>query len=364
MIHWATASLLGNEKKYVLDAISSTWISGGPYVDRLEKDLRAYCGSPNVLVSSNGTTAIHLAYLAANLQPGDEVILPGFGYMAAANVALHMHLRPIFCEVDPKTWCMRAQDVEKVLTPKTKAIVPIHTYGNVCEMKPILKLAQKLKLAVIEDAAEAFGSTYEGKRAGTLSSLGTYSFHATKTISTGEGGAVTTDREDFAQTIRLMRSHGVGATRYLHQVAGHNFRMTNMQAALGCAQLEQVQLIAAKRRELWCWYKDVLSMIPGVTLQHFEENVDAIVWAVAVVLDPKIFSRGRDNVMCKMSEEGIETRPGFYSANSMQHLYGSQQLVTCDYLARNIISLPSSPVFNKSQIESICESLAQCHSSS
>ncbi len=362
MIHWATASLLGNEQRYVLDAIASTWISGGPYVDRFEKDLRIYCDSPNVLVSSNGTTAIHLAYLAAQLKPGDEVILPGFGYMAAANVALHMHLKPVFCEVDPRTWCMRAEDVEKVMTPKSKAIVPIHTYGNVCDMRPIITLANKCGIVVIEDAAEAFGSVYEGKKAGTLANLGTYSFHATKTISTGEGGAIATDREDFAETIRLMRSHGVGKTRYLHKVAGHNFRLTNMQAALGCAQLERIEQVEAKRRELWGWYRDALNQIRGVTLQHFEDTVDAVVWAIAVVLDPKVFSQGRDGVIQKMSEDGIETRPGFYSANAMAHLYGRQQLVTSDFLARNIISLPSSPVFSKEQVESICHSLAKCQS--
>lgn len=359
MINWASVSLWGNEKKYVLDAIESTWISGGPYVDRLEVDLAEFCQSPHMIATSNGTTAIHLAYLAAGLKPGDEVIVPGFGYMAAANVALHMHLKPVFCEVDPATWCMRAFDIERVVTPKTKAIVPIHTYGNVCDMQPILDLANTLGIQVIEDAAEAIGSKYQSKMAGTIAPLGTYSFHATKTISTGEGGAVATQRHDLALSMKLLRSHGVGATRYLHQVAGHNFRMTNMQAALGCAQLEKVAQIEEKRRELYQYYTSALTQLPGIKLQHFEADVEALVWAVAVLIDPKVYPQGRDQLMIEMHARGIETRPGFYSASSMTHLYGYQNLPVCDHLAAHIVSLPSSPVLSKAQIAMICETLGR-----
>lgn len=359
-IPWASPHYWGNEQQYVLKALQSSWISGGEYVERLEEDFARFCRVPYAIAASNGTTALHMAYLALDIGPGDEVILPGFGFMAAANVALHMGAKPVFAEVSADSWCMTAQDVERCITPKTKAIVPIHTYGNVCDMTPIMELADSKNLLVIEDAAEAIGSKYLGRMAGTIAPVGIYSFHATKTITTGEGGAAVTNSVELRDRMRLFRSHGMSAKRYWHEVAGHNFRLTNMQAAIGCAQLEQINAITQERDRVYKTYKKLLGNVDGVILQKYSEQVDPVVWAIAIALDMFAFPQGRDAVIDQLKQMGIETRPGFYSANTMPHLYGEAQLPVCEHLSQQVISLPSSPTLTVEEIEYVCASLKSC----
>jgi perosamine synthetase len=356
-IPWAAPRLWGKERELVLDAIESTWISGGSYVDQLELDFATYCGVANMVSSSNGTTALHLALLACKLSPGDEVVVPGFGFMAAANVAIHLGLRPVFSEVDPNTWCMGVEHMQPLISPKTKVIIPIHTYGNMCDMDPILEFSKQNGLIVIEDAAEAIGSSYKGRKAGSIADMGTFSFHATKTITTGEGGAVATSCAKLANDMRKMRSHGMGATRYLHEVAGHNFRLTNFQAAMGVAQLSCIKEIEKHRREIYNEYAKRLEEIPGVKLQSVTDSSNPLIWAVAVSLGNEYFPQGRDSIMDSMLEAGIETRPGFYSASAMPHIYGEQHLPICDSVASSVISLPSSPPLTIEQIDRICGSL-------
>ncbi len=357
LIPWASTHYWGQEQDYVLDALKSTWISGGNYVEKLEKEFAKFCNSKHAVTSSNGTTAIHLAYLAIDIKPGDEIIVPGFGFMAAANVALNMGAKPVFCEVDSDTWCMTAKHIESCITSKTKAIVPIHTYGNVCDMDGILDIAGQYSIPVIEDAAEAIGSEYKGKIAGTLGMLGTYSFHATKTITTGEGGAVVTNSIELNEKMKLYRSHGMSTRRYWHDVAGHNFRLTNMQAALGCGQLEQIEKIRFERNRVYQSYKKLLNDFDGITMQKFETNVNPLVWAIGVRIDLDVFTLGRDSLIQKLLEHGIETRPGFYSANLMTHIYGDSSLPVCQNLSEHIISLPSSPTVTDEEIDYICERL-------
>lgn len=353
-ISWASPHYWGNEQQYVLDALQSSWISGGPYVERLEEDFARYCDSPYAVSASNGTAALHMAYLAVGLMPGDEVIVPGFGFMAAANVALHVGARPVFSDVNPDTWCMTVEDVERRLTSKTKAIVPIHSYGNVCEMEPIMELAERAGLMVIEDAAEAIGSRYRGQMAGTIAPMGVYSFHATKTITTGEGGAVVTRDIRMRDRMRLFRSHGMSVKRYWHEVAGHNFRLTNMQAAIGCAQLEQIDRITQERRRVYESYRRELAAVDGVRMQGFSKDVDPLVWAVAVELEEAAYPQGRDMLMEQFLQHGVETRPGFYAANAMSHLYGVSDLPTSDHLSRQVISFPSSPHVTEEEIAYVC----------
>lgn len=359
-IPWASPHYWGNEERYVVDALKSSWISGGAYVERLEEDFSRYCDVPHAVSASNGTTALHMAYLALDIRPGDEVIVPGFGFMAAANIALHVGAKPVFSEVDAASWCMTAQDVERCITSRTKAIVPIHTYGNVCDMAPIMELADRRGLHVVEDAAEAIGSKYMGRMAGTIAPLGIYSFHATKTITTGEGGAAVTSSVELRDRMRLFRSHGMATRRYWHEVAGHNFRLTNMQAAIGCAQLEQIAAITRERDRVYKTYTGLLQNVEGVTLQCYSDKVDPVVWAIAAALDVSAFPQGRDAVIEQLKQMGIETRPGFYSANTMPHIYGKMQLPVCEHLSQQVISLPSSPTLTDEEIEYVCTSLRPC----
>ena len=249
-IPWAQPILYGMEATYVAKALESTWISGGPYVEELEKRIAEFQEVPFALAVNNGTSAIHLAYLGIGLQPGDEVIVPGFGFLAAANIALHMHAKPVFAEVDPDTWCLTAETVAPCLTPRTRAIVAVHTYGNVAPMAELCELGRRHGIPVIEDVAEAFGSRYQGKPAGSFGTLACFSFQATKTITTGEGGMVLTRDADLHKAMLLYRSHGMNQRRYWHEVPGHNFRLTNFQAAMGCAQLDALETIVSQRQRM------------------------------------------------------------------------------------------------------------------
>lgn len=359
-ISWASSHFWGKEQCYVVDALQSNWISGGEYVERFEENFAKFCKIPYAITASNGTTALHMAYLALGIGPGDEVIVPGFGFMAAANVALHLGAKPVFTEVDPDSWCMTAEAIEGCITEKTKAIVPIHTYGNVCDMNSIMDLAENKQLIVIEDAAEAVGSKYLGRMAGTIAHVGTYSFHATKTITTGEGGAVVSRDAKLRDRMKLFRSHGMSSKRYWHEVAGHNFRLPNMQAAMGCAQLEQIETIIQERGRVYETYKKLLQNEEDITLQKYTEHVDPVVWAIAGAITVSAFPQGRDALMSQLLEMGIETRPGFYSANTMPHLYGDFQLPGCDDLSRRVLSFPSSPTLTEEEIEYICTSFRSC----
>jgi perosamine synthetase len=357
-IPWAKPEFFGNEIKYVTEALESTWISGGRYLNDLEKKLNAVLQKKHVLAVSNGTTAIHLAYLGLGLKPGDEVIVPGFAFMAAANVALHMNLKPVFAEVDPTTWCLSHENMASLITSKTKAIVPVHTYGNVCEMNLIMKVADELGIPVIEDCAESLFSKYEGKQSGSFGAISTYSFHATKTITTGEGGAVSTDSDEFAERMMLYRSHGMDRSKkfYWHDLPGHNFRLTNFQAAMGVAQMEQSDKILKERKRVYTSYFKNLAGNDSLDLQSFNKNVDPVVWAVAMKLNPRAFSQGRDRVIEQMKEKGIECRPGFYSSNQLK-IYEPHSVPVCDGIAKSSISLPSYPSLSDDEISMICSTL-------
>lgn len=356
-IPWAKPELLGNEQQYVSQAVASTWISGGPFVDRFEDEFSSYCGPRYAMTASNGTTAIHMAFLALGVGPGDEVIVPGFAFMAAANVALHLGAKPVFTEVDPRTWCMSADDIERHISARTKAIVPVHTYGNVCAMDEIMALANSKSILVVEDAAEAFASRYKNRVAGTQGALGTFSFHATKTITTGEGGMVVTESQQLHDRLYLFRNHGMRRTRYWPEVPGHNFRMTNMQAALGCAQLERIDQIIRERKRVYASYQKFLSNVAGLTMQNFATDVEPVVWAVAVKLDQQAYPQGRDAAMRQLQEAQIETRNGFYAASMLQHLYACPALPICEDLTQQVISLPTYCALEDSEIHFISSKL-------
>jgi perosamine synthetase len=356
-IPWAKADLSGNEQRYVAEALASTWISGGSFVERFEREFSEACGSAHAITSSNGTTALHMAYLALGIGSCDEVIVPGFTFMAAANVALHVGAKPVFTEVDPKTWCMTAAAAERRITRKTKLIVPVHTYGGMCDMEAILELGKSKNIVVLEDAAEAFGSRYGDRFAGTLAELGTFSFHATKTITTGEGGMVITNNAQLSQRLSLYRNHGMRHTRYWHEVPGHNFRMTNLQAALGCAQLEARERIFADRRRVYASYQKHLSNVDGLTLQAFSPNVTPLVWAVAAKLDSRAFPQGRDALMRELLQRNVETRNGFFAASLLPHLYESTALPVCEDLTKCVISFPTYASLTDWEIELICNEL-------
>ncbi len=355
-IPWMEPVYWGNEEKYVVDALKSSWISGGKYTDLFEGRFANYIGAKYALTTSNGTSALHLAYLGLGLVAGDEIIVPGYCFMAAANVAINIGLKPVFVDVDRDTWCLSPADVERKITSKTKAIIPVHTYGNVSDMTPIIELANRYGLFVIEDAAESLGSKYAGQQSGTIGDVGTFSFHATKTVTTGEGGMVVTDNEDVYKRMVLYRNHGMGVRRYWHEVPGYNFRLTNLQAALGLAQLEKIESIHIRKKDVYECYCNLLKDVADVEMQLITKKIEPSVWATAVCINGNI---DRDKVICRLNNLGIEARTGFYSANDLSHLYGDQTTPVSNFLSQNIICLPSSPRITFTQIKYVCSCLAE-----
>ena len=356
-IPWAQPDFWGLEEEYVRKALHSTWLSGGPFVEELEATARNFSGSPYCMVACNGTAAIHLAYLALGLKAGDEVIVPGFCYLAAANIALLMGLSPIFVDVDPGTYCVTAENIRAAITEKTKLIVVVHTYGNVCSMDEIMALAKSSQIPVLEDAAESFGSQYKGRQSGTIADIGTYSFHATKTVTTGEGGMVLTARKDLAEKVMLYRTHGVLGKRYWHEVPGHNFRLTNLQAALGCAQFKKIDHIFKERQRVHASYRRFFEGEKGIILQMFALDVKPVLWAFAAELEREYFPQGRDRVMAQLAEQGIETRNGFYSANQLEIYSNVKSIPVSDRLAKSVISLPTFPSLADEQINFIAKAV-------
>ncbi|TDJ04146.1 MAG: DegT/DnrJ/EryC1/StrS family aminotransferase [Deltaproteobacteria bacterium] len=349
-IPWYKPKFWGKEREYLLDAFDSTWISHGDYVDRLELNFSRALQSPFGVSTSNGTTALQLALLALEIGPGDEVIVPGFSFAGPVNMILAVGAKPVFCDVEKDTFLIDLQKITELLTPKTKCIMVVHTYGNVCEMDAINKLAKDHNLFVIEDAAEAIFSKYKGEYAGTLSDIGSFSFQATKTITTGEGGMVLTKDEGLKEKMKLIANHGMGETKYWHVGQAFNFRLTNLQAALGVAQLEHQEKNISLRKELYSTY---LKKLAGSSLQVFKPSVEPALWAMAINLDKDV---NRDLVMRNLMAKGIETRPGFSSFFQMKR-YNCPLLPVAEKLTRSIILLPFFLDLKEEEITFICKEL-------
>lgn len=353
-IPWAKPIFYGNEVSYVSDAIKSTWISDGKYISKFEDDFSKRLNLANVLTVSNGTTALHLAYLLLGIGAGDEVIVPGFGFIAPVNMAIAVGAKPVYADVDENSWCIDPNSIEQRITPKSKAIVPVHTYGNICDMDAIMDIAKRHDLYVIEDTAEALFSKYNGRFAGSFGDVGCFSFQATKAVAMGEGGAVTIQNPDLVKKANQLKSHGMKeGTRYWHEIVAYNFRLTNIQAALGCAQLEAADRIIKNKKRVFNLYKKELDNTSGFSLQKFDAKVDPVVWAIAVKIDFDVIKTDRYKVTEALKEKGIETRPGFYDCATLP-LYGAKNIPVSTKVSNAIISLPSSPDLMDDEIIYIC----------
>lgn len=363
MIPWFKPQYWGNERAYVLDALDSTWISDGEYVKKFEHAFKQTIAVNNIITVSNGTTALYLALLALNIGPGDEVIIPGYTFAAPANMTIAVGATPVFVDIDKETWLLKPELIEAAITPKTKAILPVHIYGNVCEMNKIIAIANKYNLLIIEDVAEAAFSTQKERYTGSFGHAGCFSFQATKTLTMGEGGAVTFSDQNREQRARAIRNHGMTSERpYWHFEIGHNFRLTNMQAAFGYAQLEKLSEIIKQKKRVYQRYLRNLENLSGVKLQKITKDTDAVIWALAIVLEAEQFPYLKEKVRLYFKESGIETRPGFYSFEQMD-LYPTASLPVSNYLTQHLISLPSYPSLKDDEIDYICHSLKKMRAS-
>ncbi|MEO1814739.1 MAG: DegT/DnrJ/EryC1/StrS family aminotransferase [Acetobacterium sp.] len=308
--------LAGNEVKYITDCVNSGWISSqGKYVKKFEKDFSAYTQSKFGIAVMNGTVALHLALLALGIGEDDEVILPDLTFAATINAVLYVGAKPVIVDVGIDDWCISPVAIEKAITTKTKAIIPVHLYGQVCNMDIIMELAREYHLKVIEDCAEAHGAEFNGQKVGTFGDIGCFSFFANKIITTGEGGMCVTNSESLAEELSVLRDHGMSKTRrYWHEKVGYNYRLTNLQAAIGCAQLENISSILKKRDEIENLYIDGLQDIKEIFFQSKFEKRKKVTWLTSVLLSPVV---NREVFIKKMSAVGIDIRPFFYPLSTM-----------------------------------------------
>ncbi len=304
------------EFRALLDAFVSSWISSkGTYIQRLERDFAAFCGTEHGVAVSNGTAAIHLALIALDIGPGDEVIVPDLTFVATINAVLHAGATPVIVDVDPLTWSMSARAVADAITPRTKAVIPVHLYGRPAEIGPIAELARTHGVYVIEDCAEAHGARYDGRPVGQFGDIGCFSFFANKVITTGEGGICVTKSETLAATLRVLRDHGMAINQsYWLDRVGYNYRMTNLQAAIGSVQLRRVHQTLRRNQRLELLYREYLNGIPDVT---FPPPLPAlyrpITWLVCVQVPPK----ARAELIKAARGADIEIRPFFPSLSAL-----------------------------------------------
>ncbi|MGH9611839.1 MAG: DegT/DnrJ/EryC1/StrS family aminotransferase, partial [Bryobacteraceae bacterium] len=279
--------LSGNEKKYVNECLDSSWISSaGKFISQFEEAFAAFCGTRYAISSNNGTTALHLALLGLNAGPGDEVLVPTLTYIASANAIRYCGARPVLIDSEPLTMNIDPLAIERRITPATKGIVVVHLYGHPADMDPILEIARRHNLFVIEDAAEAHGATYRGRTVGSMGDVATFSFFGNKIITTGEGGMLTTNRPDLNDRIRLLRGQGMDLKRrYWFPIVGYNYRMTNIEAALGLAQLERVEEHLDRREAVAGWYNRHLSDLSNfITLPSVMDWAHHVFWMYTILL--------------------------------------------------------------------------------
>jgi perosamine synthetase len=313
-------SLGPQERANLMRAIDTGWISSiGEFVTEFETKFAAFCECEHAIAVSNGTVAIHLALRALGVGPGDEVIVPDLSFIATANAVLAAGAKPVFADIETGTLCLDADDVERLVTSRTKAIMPVHLYGHPADMQAINSVARRHGLKVIEDAAEAHGARAYGRRVGGLGDCATFSFFGNKILTSGEGGMITTNDRALAERCRILRDHAMSKDkRYWHEEPGYNYRLTNMQAAIGCAQLDRSAELIARRVEIHAWYAKCLSGVNGISLNRRTQWAEPCYWMICAEFSPAS-GASRDRLMQKLSERGVDSRPYFYPMSDMPY---------------------------------------------
>lgn len=354
-----------NEIEYVMDCLESNWISSaGKYIPVFEEKFAAECGCRYGTACANGTVALHLGLAALDLKPGDEVILPAFTMIATINAVTYTGATPVLIDSEPSTWNMDVDQLADKITSKTKAIMPVHTYGHPVDMDPLMELAEKHGIFVMEDAAEAHGAEYKGRRAGSLGHAGAFSFYANKIITTGEGGMITTNDAKLAALTHNLRDHAFSSERHFwHKYLGFNYRMTNLQAAVGVAQTEQLSKFVEDRRRNAALYTELLGEIPGIVTPPEAEWVKNVFWMYSILVEEK-FGMTRDPLRAFLARRGIETRT-FFIPMHLQPIYHNafkgQRYPVAEMLCQRGFYLPSASSLTAGQIRYIVEVVRQAH---
>jgi perosamine synthetase len=362
----ANPFFIGNEKKYVDDCMESGWISSaGKYVELFENGFAEFCGVKHAVACCNGTVALHLALLALGVQAGDEVIVPTLTFVATANAVTYCGARPVFVDSEMETWNLDPKQIEAKITPRTKGILAVHLYGHPAKMGELREIARRHNLFLLEDAAEAHGAMCDGRVVGSLGDVAAFSFYANKIITTGEGGMVVTDDDALAERARLLRGQGMDPNRrYWHTIVGYNYRMMNLPAAIGLAQLEKIDRQLELRSCVANLYVERLRHISGLSWQTEQKSwARHVYWMFNIVLESEMW-QNRDVVIQMLSKQGIETRPVFYPVHSLPpyaaSVGGEEAFPVAENLSRSGISLPTWAGLTENDIDYVCRALEKC----
>lgn len=354
----------GREKEYVKDCIESGWISSaGKYVSAFEENFAKYCDCKYAVAVCNGTVSLHLALRALGIGHGDEVIVPDFTMIASAYAVCYTGAKPVFVDADKDTWNIDVDKIEDKITPKTRAIMPVHIFGNPCNMDKIVEIARKHNLFIVEDAAQAHGALYKGKKTGSFSDIASFSFFANKNLTTGEGGIIVTNSRENYDNCRYFKNmcFPLDAPRvYEHNDIGFNYRMSNLHAAIGLAQVERADVYREMRIKNHNLYKEFLKDVDGITFQKDEDGALNVNWMNAILIDPEIYNHTKEELMAHLNKNGVDTRLLFCGMHRQKSLLdfgcnGDGAYPVCDNLSKNGFYLPSASSLKKEDIEYVCE---------
>lgn len=354
--------LNGNEEKYVIDCIRAGWVSSeGKYIKDLEQKCADYCSMSQGIAVCNGTAALRVAVSCLQLEKGDEIIMPSFTIISCASAVIEAGAVPILVDSDPETWTMDVLQIESKITKKTKAIMAVHIYGHPVDMGPIIEIASKHNLYVIEDAAEAHGAEYKGAKCGGLSDISILSFYANKLVTTGEGGMVLTNNKQFAESARSLRNLCFRPEkRFYHSELGHNFRLSNIQAAIGVAQLERLDKFIDRKRDMARRYNEGLRDLP-IQLPVEKEWAKNIYWMYALVVNDDIAADAEECARLLLAK-GIQTRPFFVGMHEQpvfqkMGLFIGERYPVCERISRRGFYLPSGQAITNEQIQRVCTAM-------
>jgi len=354
------------EVAYVAEAARHAWYANAnAYNTRFEEAFAKYQGARYAISLPSCTSAIHLSLLALGIGPGDEVIVPDVTWIASAAPIHYVGAQPVFADIDEKTWCLSADSFADCITPRTRAVIPVGLYGGMADMARIRSVAESHGIAIVEDAAESLGAEYQGRPAGSFGDTGVFSFHGSKTLTTGEGGMLVTNRDDLWERALFLRDHGrrPGDRMFYNSEVAFKYKMSSMQAALGLAQLERIEELMARKRQIFSWYRTRLGDFPGLTLNDELQGVKNAYWMVTIILDPS-FGLEKAQLMALLSEQGIDTRPFFHPLSSLPAYRNCQSSANAQLrnatgyrISRFGINLPSGLNLDEAIVERVAQSV-------
>jgi len=359
LIPIAGVQLSEQEIAAVVEVLRSGHLVGGAAVRSFERQFAEAVGADYAVAVSSGTAGLHIAYLAA-LEPGDEVLVPGFTHISTASMVHFARGRPVLCDVDRKSFTLSPEDAARGLTARTAAVAPVHLFGNSCDIDEISRLAQRHHLKIIWDAAQAHGTRYRGKDIGGFGELVTYSFYPTKNMTTGEGGMIVTSDEELYRRCKLLRAHGE-THKYYHESFGLNYRMTEASAALGLEQLKQLSAATAKRRRNAAYLTESLATVEGISTPFVADGVEHSFHQYSILLELERFRCSRDQFIEALRTEGVEAAVHYPRALNQQPVFAAERvcLPNCEWLTQRIVSLPVHPLLSEAQLEQVADAVTR-----